>query len=143
LLTAFRPPLFDSPATVGFYDEKSRTCFSSDCFGGPMPTAALASTTDVRDAGAEDLRAAQLLWAAVDSPWVHHVRGQGYSDSVQALNAFAGDTVLSTHLPPAIGIRDQLLGMLLAAPDAPPFMGPDQAALEQMLAGFEPPVAVG
>ena len=35
LLTGFRPPLFDNPATVGFYDHRSRTCFSSDCFGAP------------------------------------------------------------------------------------------------------------
>ncbi len=46
-LHAFRPPLFDNPATVGFYDDRSRTCFSSDCFGGPMPTADLAVSTDV------------------------------------------------------------------------------------------------
>ena len=26
-LHAFRPPLFDNPATVGFFDDKSRTCF--------------------------------------------------------------------------------------------------------------------
>ena len=39
VLHGFRPPLFDNPATVGFYDEASRVCFSSDCFGGAMPTA--------------------------------------------------------------------------------------------------------
>jgi glyoxylase-like metal-dependent hydrolase (beta-lactamase superfamily II) len=34
-LTAFRPPLYDSPATIGLYDDRSQTCFSSDCFGAP------------------------------------------------------------------------------------------------------------
>ena len=38
-LHAFRPPLFDSPATTGFYDDRSRVVFSSDCFGAPLPTA--------------------------------------------------------------------------------------------------------
>ncbi len=42
-LHAFRPPLFDSPATVGFYDDRSRVCFSSDCFGAPLPSAELAT----------------------------------------------------------------------------------------------------
>src|SRR5690349_19020328 len=38
-LTGFRPPLFDNPATVGFFDDSTGVCFSSDCFGGPMPSA--------------------------------------------------------------------------------------------------------
>jgi hypothetical protein len=46
--------------------------------------------------------------------------------------------VLSTHLPPAIDIGPRLATMLAAAPDAPPFVGPDQAALAAMLASFEP-----
>lgn len=69
-LTAFRPPLFDSPATVGFFDPKSRTCVASDCFGAPLTTEDLAQGSDVSDVPADDLRSGQLLWATVDSPWV-------------------------------------------------------------------------
>src|SRR5262245_55482089 len=32
-LTAVRPPLFDSPATRGLYDSKTRVYYSADCFG--------------------------------------------------------------------------------------------------------------
>ena len=137
-LTAFRPPLFDSPATVGFYDDRSRTCFSSDCFGGPMPTPDFAACSDVSDLPADQLLAAQLLWAAVDSPWIHNVSGTGYTESVLALQAFGADTTLSTHLPPALGLQRTLFDMLHAAPRATPFVGPDQQALEHMLAGFQP-----
>ena len=49
-LTAFRPPLFDNPATVGFFDPRSRTCVASDCFGAPMAERGLAEASDVRDA---------------------------------------------------------------------------------------------
>ncbi len=43
--------------------------------------------------------------------------------------------VLSSHLPAASGaMLERLLGSLEAAPTAQPFVGPDQAALEQMLA---------
>jgi hypothetical protein len=136
-LIGFRPPLFDNPATVGFYDDKSRICFTSDCLGGPMPSADLASCPDVRQLAAAELLHAQLLWAAVDSPWVHNVNAQAYADTVRAMQAFDSDIFLSTHLPPAVGIGDQLVAMMRAAPDASPFIGPDQAALEHMLAGFE------
>jgi glyoxylase-like metal-dependent hydrolase (beta-lactamase superfamily II) len=140
-LHAFRPPLFDSPATVGFYDERSRTCFTSDCFGAPLPTAALTGCVDTREVAAADLRAAQLLWAAVDSPWVHNVDTSRYLHTVRALQALDADVVLSTHLPPAIGLGTELFDMLAAAPGADRFVGPDQEALRHMLASFEPATA--
>ncbi len=46
-LHAFRPPLFDSPATTGLFDSRTGTCFSSDCFGGPLATEELAQADDV------------------------------------------------------------------------------------------------
>jgi glyoxylase-like metal-dependent hydrolase (beta-lactamase superfamily II) len=137
-LHAFRPPLFDNPATTGFYDERTRTCFSSDCFGAPMPNSELAAADDVRGMPAADLRAAQLLWATVDSPWVHTAHTDRYLDSVRALGALEPTTVYSTHLPPATGITHALCDMLAAAPDTDPFTGPNQQALEAMLATFEP-----
>jgi hypothetical protein len=43
--------------------------------------------------------------------------------------------ILSSHLPAAPGnMIERLLGSLEAAPTAQPVVGPDQAALEQMLA---------
>lgn len=45
--------------------------------------------------------------------------------------------------PPAVGCLDEFLDMLRLAPKADPFTGPDQHALEQMLAGFEPAPPVG
>jgi hypothetical protein len=141
-LTAFRPPLFDSPATVGFYDHRSRTCVSSDCFGSPMPTEELAGCADVRDVPSDALRSGQLLWATVDSPWVHAVDVAAYRETVEPLRAMEPDLVLSSHLPPAIGQTSACLDMLAAAPGADAYVGPDQRALEEMLASFEPvPVA--
>jgi flavorubredoxin len=137
-LRAFRPPLFDNPATVGFQDSSSGVVFSSDCFGAPLPSEDLAGAEDVRAVPADDLRAAQLLWAAVDSPWVHQVERAPYERSLEALRRMAPSAVLSTHLPPATGGVDQLLETLRLAPGADPFVGPDQRALEEMLAGFAP-----
>ncbi|MFD3545864.1 MBL fold metallo-hydrolase [Streptomyces sp. NPDC058655] len=137
-LRAFRPPLFDNPATVGFYDDRTRTCFTSDCFGGPMPSAEVAVDGTAADLHPEDLRAAQLLWATVDSPWVHTVDTGKYLATLKPLRAMDAETVLCTHLPPAVGLASRMLDTLAAAPGSDPFVGPDQQALEQMLAGFEP-----
>ncbi len=140
-LTGFRPPLFDNPATVGVYDDRSGICFSSDCFGAPLPTAELARSGEVGDIPPDVLRAGQLLWATVDSPWVHLVDTGLYLDSLHPLRAVQPRAILSTHLPPAIARTDELLDTIATAPLADPFVGPDQAALERMLAEFEPAMA--
>lgn len=137
-LAAFRPPLFDNPATVGFFDPRSRAAFTSDCFGAPLATADLAGGSDVRDVPADQLRAAQLLWAAVDSPWVHGVDRARYRDSFTELRSMDPAMIFSSHLPAAVDQSPQLMETLTLAPDAEPFVGPDQAALEELLATFEP-----
>jgi hypothetical protein len=137
-LRGFRPPLFDNPATVGFYDDRSGICFSSDCFGAPMPTSELAGGSEVRDVPRDALRGGQLLWATIDSPWVHTVDPDKYLGTVEPLRAMDPAVILSTHLPPAAGQTAEFLDMLAAAPGSDPFVGPDQRALEEMLAGFEP-----
>ena len=86
----------------------------------------------------DELRAAQLLWATVDSPWVHTVDPAKFADSFGTLRDFSPVAVLSTHLPPVTGDSTALFATLLDAPSACPFTGPDQAALEAMLHQFQP-----
>ena len=136
-LHAFRPPLFDSPATVGFYDDRSGTVFSSDCFGAPVANLDLAVGTDAREIPADELRGGQLLWAAVDSPWIHNIDTNRYLETVRAVQTFDPNLILSSHLPPATDTAS-LFDNAAAAPNAEPFVGPDQRALEQLLASFEP-----
>ncbi len=140
-LTAFRPPLFDNPGTIGFYDDRSQACFNSDCFGAPLPTADLAGCSDVGDVRRDQLRFAQLLFASIDSPWVHTTEPAKYLATFEPLRRMDPSVIFSTHLPPAVGRVQEFLDMLAAAPNTDPFVGPDQHALEEMLAGFEPATA--
>ncbi|HYP43564.1 MAG TPA: MBL fold metallo-hydrolase [Propionibacteriaceae bacterium] len=137
-LTAFRPPVYDSPATTGFYDDKTGTCFTSDCFGSPMTTADLAFAEDIAAVPNDDLIAGQRLWATVDSPWVASVDRDVFRAALEPLRQLNPPVVLSTHLPPAHDTAEQLLNTLETAPDADSFVGPDQAALEALLAQMEP-----
>jgi hypothetical protein len=117
---------------------RSGVCFSSDCLGAPMATADLAQAENVRAASPDELRAAQLLWASVDSPWIHNVDTSMFARSVQGIRALNPTWIFSSHLPPATGDMTRLLDTLLEAPSADVFIGPDQAALEAMLRQFEP-----
>src|SRR6266487_1818048 len=51
-----------------------------------------------RPAAADGLRTRQLLWATVDSPWVHMVDQARYLDSLARVRAMAPERILSTHL---------------------------------------------
>jgi glyoxylase-like metal-dependent hydrolase (beta-lactamase superfamily II) len=137
-LTGFRPPLFDSPATVGVLDTSTGVCLSSDCFGAPLPTPGLATAADAAAVNPDELRAAQLLWATVDSPWVHAIDPVKLAASFRLLRDFDPSAILSAHLPPVTSDSATLFATLLDAPQAGPFSGPDQAALEAMLRQFQP-----
>jgi len=131
-LAAVKPPSYDSPETTGFYDPKSAAFFCSDCFGAlltePAGTAA--------DIGSARLREGSVLWATLDAPWLHLVDRVAFRDTLNLVREMAPKLVLSNHLPVARGMTEELLGYLAAAPDAEPFVGPDQPALEAMLQGL-------
>jgi hypothetical protein len=138
-VTAFRPPLFDNAATLGLVDSKSGTMFSSDCFGAPQATEEIALADDVDVAGdAQELAQRQTLWTSVDSPWVHTADPDRFAATLEPIRRFDPTLILSTHLPPAVGRTSQFLATAAAAPGLDPFVGPDQAALEQLLKQFEP-----
>jgi len=130
-LTAVKPPVFDNPSTTGFFDDTSGAFFSSDCFGALLQ--AVPERAD--DISEEELRQGQVFWATVDSPWLHKVDPATFARELNGIRAMNPRMVLSSHLPAASGaMLERLLGSLEAAPMAQPFVGPDQAALEQMLA---------
>jgi flavorubredoxin len=129
-LTAIKPPAFDNPCTTGFYDDKSGVFFSADCFGALLSEV----PQNASDLSEQVLREGQVLWATVDSPWLHKVDSGAFAKELDGIRKMEPKMVLSSHLPAVPGdMTERLLASLAAAPTAQPFVGPDQAALEQML----------
>ncbi len=129
-LRAFKPPVFDNPSTTGFFEESSGVLFSSDCFGALLAEVPQ-NASDLSD---QELREGQVFWGTVDSPWLHKVDEGALAKELDAVRALAPTMVLSSHLPAAPGdMTDRLIASVAAVPKATPFVGPDQAALEQML----------
>ena len=130
-LLAHRPPVFDAPETTALLDTSTRTLFSSDCFGGllaePHESAAQLAPAALREG--------VVTWARVDSPWLSLVDREALGRSIEALRALAPETVLSSHLPPApASLLPSLCEALAQVPSEPLFVGPDQAAMEQVMA---------
>jgi flavorubredoxin len=137
-LTAVKPPAFDNPITQGLHDERSGILFSSDCFGALLDEVPECA----EDLSEEALHQGQVFWATVDSSWLHHVDRAVFAAELDRIRQLEPTMVLSSHLPAASGSSlERLLGALAEVPDAPAFVGPDQVALEQMLAGVTGAVA--
>lgn len=134
-LTAVRPPSFDHPITTGFHDDHTGALFSSDCFGALLA----GLPDDAADLSEAEIRAGQVLWTTVDSPWLHMADPAVLARDLDRIRAIEPSMILSSHLPPAPGhLLELFLGSIAAVPAADPFIGPDQADLEQMLAAMGP-----
>lgn len=131
-LEAVAPVTFDAPETTPFVDLKTRTLFSSDGFGGlvsgPVESAAEMAASSLRDG--------VVLWATIDSPWLRHLDAATLETNLRRVRNLAAPIVLSSHLPPAVGMVDTLLDHVASARTAPAFVGPDQMALTAMLASL-------
>ena len=132
-LTAIKPPVYDNSVSTGFYDDASGALFSADCFGALLSDVPQDASV-IPDA---DLRDGQTTWVTVDSPWIHKVDRSRFGRELAELRALEPAIVLSGHLPAAPGaMLGRLLDTLSTAPDAPVFVGPDNGALQGMLAGM-------
>jgi len=131
-LAAVRPPLFDNPSTIGLFDSKSEVLFSADCCGALIP-----ELTQDADNIAEEVRTqGMLVWARLDSPWIHLVRQDEFQKKLDVVRRLSPKMIFSAHLPPARGKTEQFMRLLGTLPDLEPFTAPDQKALEQMLPLF-------
>ena len=132
-LTAIKPPVYDNAVTTGFHDDTSGALFSADCFGALLQDLPQ-NAEDLSDA---DLHNGQSTWVTIDSPWIHKVDRAAFGAELARFREIEPTMILSSHLAPAPGaMLDRLLRTLADAPDATPFVGPNQVALQQMLAGM-------
>lgn len=136
-LHAVRPPLYDSPGTLGFVDGATGAYFSSDAFGAPLPEDEVtARHTDGIDPA--ELRATQVAWAHADSPWVTTADADLLGAAVQEVRRAHPSVLLSTHLPPVRRRIADSLGSILDARTAEATPGPTQQQIEALLATFDP-----
>lgn len=127
-LTALRPPSYDAPETMALFDTRTRTLFSSDCFGALLAEPAQSANAMAPAALRDGIKA----WSAIDVPWLSSLSAHQLADAIGTLKAMAPTAVLSSHLPPATDMTEVLFENLIASRIAAPFVGPDQAALEQL-----------
>jgi flavorubredoxin len=133
-LVAHRPPVYDAPETMVAFDTRTRQLFTSDCFGAVMSRPEVAASA----IGPRELHEGQVLWARIDAPWLATTSRERFAAASRVLRDLRPSQILGSHLPPARGLDDALYASLESAREAPPFVGPDQAALETASMAREP-----
>ncbi|MCA8915257.1 MAG: MBL fold metallo-hydrolase [Planctomycetes bacterium] len=130
-LLAVKPPIFDAPETTGLFDHSTGDLFSSNSFGAVMQQPAEFAC----EMAAADLRDGMHLWASVDAPWLNVTDRAKFQSTVSALRELRPGRILSSHLPVAEGAAcETLFSNLEDVAGMDGFVGPDQVALEQMMA---------
>ena len=132
-LVTVRPPIFDSPASLGIYDSATGTFFGGDSFGSIIPEPA----ENIRDVSQQDYEDGFRLFNSLLSPWTQLVDQHKFDATIEAVARFKPKTILSGHAPAAEGMSDQLMQLMSTIPQVEPFVGPDQTAVEAILAQFE------
>lgn len=132
-LIAIAPPTFDAPETMGLFDTRTRAFFCVDSFGTVQPHV----TERAEQIDATTLREGMALWTSIDAPWLRLLDKGALTRTLQRVLDLNASTVLGSHLQPATGITDELAQALMDASHAAPFVGPDQQALERMMAPTE------
>jgi flavorubredoxin len=128
-----RPPVFDSPGTIGVFDTGSRTLFSSDSFGTvlPDPVEYYADTSE-----AAFLDGFGLLNRAI-APWVTNTDPARFAQTVRELRALDPERLLSSHGPVVTDRVPVLLDAMAELPRLPAWLPASDLDVDAALAAHD------
>jgi flavorubredoxin len=131
-LTAVRPPMFDSPATRGFFDSSSRVLWAADSFGALVPG-------DVHEAADVPSDLWEQSFASLNSwntPWLEWVDADRFAAHVAVTQALAPSAIASAHGPV---LRDSMIddafARTLDLAGQPPVPMPGSELLDVIVSG--------
>ena len=127
-LAVLRPPVFDSPGTVGLYDPSTGVAITADAFGAYLPEL----VDDLSEVSDADLRSGFSDFNRLNHPWVSLVEPPSLQDCLSELLRFEPRMLLSSHGVPAHGRTETLVQAMIEVCTMEPFVAPDQAAFEAM-----------
>jgi glyoxylase-like metal-dependent hydrolase (beta-lactamase superfamily II) len=127
-----RPPYYDAPETLGFFDAKDRVLFAADSFGALLSEPAM----DVDAIPESALRDGLVTWASIDAPWLAHTDRAALGRTLSAIDRLGADILLSGHLPASRGGVTRLTSIVHDAWGAGPSGGIDPLAVENIVAAL-------
>jgi flavorubredoxin len=100
-LVVVRPPMFDSPATRGFFDPRTGLLWGVDTFGGTVPGAVYDADDVPPEMYDQSFEALNLL----NTPWLEWVDAEKYAAHLATTESLPLQLVASAHGPVHRGSR--------------------------------------
>jgi flavorubredoxin len=137
-MTAVRPPVYDSPATRGFLDERSGVLWGVDAFATPCPEEPVRTVADL-DPGFWAEGMAMFIHHAL-SPWVRMVDRALFAAEVERVRSMPITSIATAHSPLITPASiEPAFELLRRVPDAVVPPAPDQTTLDMVLAATPVP----
>lgn len=109
-LHPLRPPYYDAPESLGFFDETTRVMYAVDSFGAVLPEPA----HDLSEVRLATLSEGMATWSSIDAPWLARSNGTLLARTLAGIGKLDPSVLLSAHLPLAREAAP-MLSQLLAA----------------------------
>jgi hypothetical protein len=103
-----RPPYYDAPESIGFFDPQDSLFFAVDSFGALLGD----PVSEVTEVPPQALKDGLLGWSAIDAPWLTGVDHASFGRTLAALEELNPQRLLSSHLPIALDGVSSLTGIL-------------------------------
>ncbi len=127
-LVVLRPPVYDSPGTVGLYDPETDVMFTADAFGTYLPELA----RDISEVAQADLRSGFADFNRANHPWVVAVDQAKFEHALAELRRIDPRVLLSSHGALAEGRTPALVRAMIDICAMEPFIPPDQSKFEAL-----------
>lgn len=123
------PPYYDAPETAGFFDTASCALFTADAFGALLEQPA----EDAAAISRARLREGLVTWAAIDAPWLSQLDATSLERTLDGIRRVGPAVLLSSHLPAARGITEDLLGYVSEIRANGPASVPNDLSIDRLL----------
>lgn len=127
-LTVLRPPVFDSPGTVGLYDPDTDVAITVDAFGAYLPNL-VHDLSEVSDA---DLRSGFADFNRLNHAWLSLMEPPAMDRALSELRRLDPGLLLSSHGVLAHGRTTALMQAMIEVCTMEPFVAPDQTTFEEL-----------
>jgi flavorubredoxin len=123
-----RPPIFDSPATRGLWDSKTRVFFSIDSFGCVVPQ----HTENAWDLDQAAYVSGFNWWNLANTPWLAFTDPQKMAHMVDRVRRLEPSIIVPYHGPVVQGQIDRVCTQLLSIPVDETIVFPSQDAFNSL-----------
>ncbi len=127
-LTVLRPPVYDSPGTVGLYDGGTGIALTADAFGTYLPEV----VQDLAEVSDADLQSGFADFNRLNHPWVSLVEPPTLERALSELRQLHPGMLLSSHGVLSHGRTETLVQAMIEVCLMEPFVAPDQVEFEAL-----------